>query len=317
MNARNARMLRLFLGMLAGGAAGVALCLLVAALEYLSDKFEGGAGPRFIMGVVYPSLAIIPFLMGLAAALVWKPLKLGVRATVLHSFLCSLLCLAGAAIVFKEGIVCLIIFSPLLYIFLLTGALLGRVWFHVDRTKLNISFVPLLVLLVAGEPFFRSDDVAVVTDEILIHAPPQQVWPHVISFPDIAATPKFWLFRAGLPMPMSTTSAGDFAGADRRCIFSGGAVFKEKVAEIVPYEKLTFDIVESPRDPELIGHLTAQRGQFELRDNRDGTTTLTGRTWYVLHVRPLWYFDWWTRYIFRAVHLRVMENVREMSERRG
>src|ERR1700677_864522 len=296
---------RLLLGMLAGNAVGALLCGSVILLLKHSDD---------AIGIVYPSLFLIPFVMGLVAALVWKPLGLGAGATALHSLSCTLLGLLGAWLVFKEGIVCLVIVSPLLYGFLFTGAFLGRIWFRVDRSKLKAGLLPLLLLLTVGEPFVRVDKTAVATDEILIHAPPQKVWPHVTSFPRIAAPPNFWLFRLALPMPMATTAAGNYVGANRRCIFSGGAVFAEKVAEIVPDEKLTFDIVELPQDPELIGHLTAERGQFELRDNHDGTTTLIGRTWYALHVRPLWYFDWWTRYIFRAVHLRVMENVREMSE---
>ena len=112
----------------------------------------------------------------------------------------------------------------------------------------------------------------------------------------------------------ATTSAGNFVGADRQCIFSGDAVFKEKVIEINPAQVLTFDIIESPPDPELIGHLTPKRGQFLLRDNGDGSTTLIGSTWYTLHVRPLWYFDWWTEQVFRAVHLRVMRHVQQLAE---
>ena len=87
---------------------------------------------------------------------------------------------------------------------------------------------------------------------------------------------------------MTTTVAGDFVNADRRCIFSHDAVFKERVVELVPGENLTFDIVDAPKDPELVGHLTFHRGQFILRDNVDGTTTLVGSTWYTLHVRPIW-----------------------------
>ncbi|MGC3988849.1 MAG: hypothetical protein QM796_04025 [Chthoniobacteraceae bacterium] len=174
--------------------------------------------------------------------------------------------------------------------------------------------MPLLVLMVVGEPLTRQDQTKVVRDEILIQAPPEKVWPHLTAFSDIPVAPHFWLFRLGLPMPMSTTSAGDFVGADRKCIFSGHAVFEEKIAAIEPGKNLTFDIVKQPADPELIGHLTAKRGQFLLQDNHDGTTTLIGSTWYALHVRPLWYFDWWTQYIFRAVHLRVMENVKREAE---
>jgi hypothetical protein len=298
--------------MVVGNASGALLCVLAVLLEK-HVKLDAGSN-QFAM-IAYPTLASIPCMIGFVASYVWKPLQLTVGRTALYSLYCVLLAVAGAFIAFHEGAVCLIIVSPLLYVFVFLGASMGRIWFRVDRNKLNLCMFPPLVLVAVGEPVIRVDQTAVETDEILIHAAPQKVWPHVTSFPKITDEPRFWLFRVGLPMPMATTSKGDFVGADRRCIFNHGAVFREKVAEIVPNEKLTFDIVEPPSDPELIGHLTAERGQFELRDNHDGTTTLIGRTWYALHVRPLWYFDWWTQTIFRAVHLRVMENVREMSEK--
>jgi Polyketide cyclase / dehydrase and lipid transport len=298
---------RLFIGMIAGNVTGGLLCLFATWLA--------GHSGNYVTAIVYPNLVIIPFAIGLVAAWVWKPLNLTIGWCVLHSLWCTLLGFAAAWLILHEGVICLIIISPLIYVFLLAGALVGRVWFRAARHKINLSLLPLFALFVVAELLTRVDNQAVVTDEILIHAPPAIVWPHITSFPDIAAAPKFWLFRLGLPRPMATTCAGNYIGADRRCIFSGGAVFRETVAEITPNESLTFEIVESPPDPELIGHLTPHRGQFELRDNHNGTTTLIGRTWYTLHVRPAWYFDWWTRYIFRAVHLRVMENVRQQSEK--
>jgi hypothetical protein len=179
---------------------------------------------------------------------------------------------------------------------------------------LQVSFLPLLILGILGEPLTRVEKQNVVVDEILIHAPPKKVWPKLTSFPAIPSPPRFWLFRLGLPYPVATTAAGDFVTADRQCIFSHDAVFKERVVELVPEQKLTFDIVEAPKDPELVGHLTPHRGQFMLRANADGTTTLIGSTWYTLHVRPLWYFDLWTQRIFRSVHLRVMEDIRRRAE---
>lgn len=301
------KVLRILLGMVVGNIVGGLLCLLATWIA----RWFGYYGPL----IVYPNLIVIPFVIGLVASWFWKPLKLTIGSYALDSIACTSIGIGCAWLVFREGVICLIIVSPALYVFLFAGALAGRVWFRTDRQNLNLCMAPLLVLLVSGEPLARVQKEAVVTDEILIHAPPAKVWPHITSFPEIKAGSGYWLFRLGLPRPMATTCEGDFVGAERQCIFSGGAVFRETVAEIVPLEKLTFDIVELPPDPELIGYLTPHRGQFELRDNHDGTTTLIGRTWYSLHVRPLWYFDWWTHQIFRAVHLRVMQNVREQSEK--
>lgn len=300
---------RLFLGMLAGTAAGGLACLLTYALSKL------GSDVREIL--IYPSIFLVPFTVGVVAAWVWRPLELRIGQTLLHSLSCTGVGCAAAAAIFHEGVICLVIASPILYLGIVAGALAGRAWFRRNRDRLNLCLAPLLLLAVAGEPKLHGPHAGVVTDEIRIAAPPAKVWPHVLAFPEIREKPGYWLFRMGLPYPMETTNGGNFVGAERACIFSGGAVFKEKVAALEPGKLLTFDIVEAPPDPELLGHLDAHRGQFELRDNGDGTTTLIGRTWYTLHVRPAPYFDWWTHDIFRAVHLRVMRHIQQLAEREG
>lgn len=264
--------------------------------------------------LVIPSLFLVPLLGGLIASYFWRTLQPRIGATILNTFWMTFLALAGSTIAFHEGVICLLIVSPLFYLLVLTGACLGRIWFRTDTTRLRVTLLPCLAVAILAEPMTRIDTKGVVVDELVIHAPAAKVWREVTSFPEIPSAPKFWLFRMGLPYPVATTSAGDFVNADRKCIFSHDAIFTEKIVELVPQEKLTFDILESPPDPELIGHLTPHRGQFVLRSNADGTTTLIGSTWYTLHVRPVWYFDWWTQHIFRAVHLRVMEDVRRRAE---
>ena len=300
---------------IAGMAAGdVAIAVLYWGVGILLSALKSGSGYGVQMLIGWPSFFLVPMFGGLLASYVWRPLRPRVGATLLGALVMTLLGLAGAAVVFKEGVICLIIVSPLFFAMILAGALVGRVWFKVDPSLLRFSILPMVALMAMGEPLTRSEQTGVVTDGLLIHAPPSKVWSALTAFPEIPAKPEFWLFKLGLPYPQSTTTAGDFVGADRRCIFSGGAVFKESIAELVPRKNLTFDIIDIPRDPELMGHLTPTRGQFLLLDNGDGTTRLVGSTWYELHVRPLWYFDWWTQHIFRAVHLRVMEDIRRRAE---
>ncbi len=264
--------------------------------------------------IAIPSLLLIPMTGGVVAAYVWRSLDLSRWAIVLHTLWMPMLAIAGAALFLREGVVCLVIVFPLLWISILAGALIGRVWFDVNRSHLNLCIFPLLVMLTTGELETRTYQREVVVDTMLIHAPPARVWPHVLAFPPITETPGYWLFRIGLPYPVATTNSGNFQGAERRCIFSDGLVIKELVAEYVPLQRLTFDIYEQPTHPEAYGHITLHRGRFDLIDNHDGTTTLVGSSWYTLHVRPLFYFDWWVRDMTHAVHLRVMRHVRELSE---
>jgi hypothetical protein len=292
-------------------AGDLAVLLIYAAGVVVLPRLESLA----VLGI--PSFFLVPAVGGLGASYIWSRMNPTIGATVLNTLWMTLLAMAIAMLAFHEGAICILIVSPLLFISALAGSLVGRVMFKRPGTRLQITVLPLVFAAALTEPLTRVETLNVVTDQIKIQAPPRKVWPQLTAFPEIQSAPSFWLFRLGLPYPTSTISAGDFVGADRECIFSGKAIFKECVAELVPFENLTFDIVESPRDPELLGHLTPRRGQFLLHDNGDGTTTLTGSTWYTLQVRPAWYFDMWTRHIFRAVHLRVMEDICRRAERPG
>lgn len=262
----------------------------------------------------FPSFLLTPIFSGFVASFCWRRLQPSLGGVALGVLGQVMMILVGAAVILKEGIICLLIVAPLFYGASLAGALIGRVIFRKDMTKMRLSFIPLIAVAIVVEPLFRTPENGVVVDEILIKASPARVWPNLTSFPPIQTPPKFWMFKLGLPYPMETTSGGDYVGADRSCIFSDNMVFEEKVCELVTNENLTFDITKLPQHPELIGHITPYRGQFLLRDNKDGTTTLIGSTWYTVQVRPLPYFDWWTAQIFRAVHLRVMEDVKQRSE---
>ena len=299
---------QLLLGVVISNAIG---SLLLFGVVWFVGAYKGH---DFTVLIAWPSFFLIPFLVGLAAAWLWRSLSRTLGWSFLDALWVTLAGLAAAALILREGVVCLVIVSPALYVFILCGILLGRILFRPDYSKLRLTVFPLLALLTLGESLYHSEEQAVVTDRILIHATPAKVWPHVLAFPEIPDRPDYWIFRLGLPYPTTTTNGGNFVDADRQCMFSNAVVIKERVAEFVPNEKLTFHVAEQPTDPEAYGHITLHRGQFVLQDNHDGTTTLIGSSWYTLHVRPRWYFDLWTRDMSRAVHLRVMNHIKRLSE---
>lgn len=299
----------MILGTLVANAIGGAL---LAGIVWLLGAYKTSDVTTL---VVWPSFVLIPLIVGLVAGWFWRRIPRTIGWTTLDALLVAMVALGAAATVMREGVVCLVIVSPALYVFILCGLLLGRVWFRRNDSRVRLTIFPVLALLTLGESLYHSEQQAVVTDRIVIHAPPGKVWPHVLAFPEIPDAPNYWIFRLGLPYPTQTTNGGNFVGADRQCMFSNGIVIKERVAEFVPNEKLTFDVAEQPTDPEAYGHITLHRGRFVLQDNRDGTTTLIGSSWYTLHVRPRWYFDLWTRDMTRAVHLRVMNHIKRLAER--
>lgn len=318
MHPTAAKALRLLAGVVAANLVGAITWLVVIALMYGLASVRGPANAITLPlagGAAIPSLVLVPIGMGFVAAFIWRPIGLGNWSILGLTFLTTALGLGGAYLLFKEGYVCLLIAAPVLFTFIFAGVLMGRRWFARTRSdRMNAFVLPLVFLAMVADARLRGSRDGVVVDEIVIRAAPSAVWKNVVAFPEIATPPRYWLNRVGLPSAVRTTSEGEFVGAKRECVFSNGVAFHERIAELETDRLLTFDIVEQPRDPELLGHIDLHRGQFQLQANADGTTTLIGRSWYTLRVRPLWYFDWWTRDITRHVHLRVMQHIKQLAE---
>jgi len=264
--------------------------------------------------LIFSVFVIVPLLMGIISAWFWVKSAPKSKTLVGYAILNSFLAILLSYIFLGEGILCLLIVSPLICAFVITGTFLGQSMFRKNNQKLNVSIFSLLFAVFIIDSITEHDYVNLVSDEIVIQASPGKIWKNVVAFEKIKQKEDYWLFSIGMPSPMQTTVDGYYKGSGRKCIFSNGYVFDEKIAVYKPGHDLTFDIIGQPQDPEIMGHIDILRGQFLLKDNRDGTTTLTGNSWYRLHVFPVWYYDVWAKSITRNVHLRVMEHIRQLSE---
>lgn len=273
------------------------------------ERFADGPWALFMSEFV-----VIPILMGLISAWCWRKQGLRSRKLTGYSVYNTLIAIALSYLFLGEGVICLIIVSPLLFCFVLVGTQTGNVLFEKNNNTLNISMVMLLAAVFFADAASRHYYVNEVTDKIVINAPVAKVWPYVVAYDRIKEKPAYWLFRIGMPNPVQSTVTAYELGAGRKCIFSNGYTFDEKIVTYDVNHNLTFDITNQPRDPEIMGHIDILRGQFLLRDNGDGTTTVTGNSWYRLYVFPAWYYDIWARSITRNVHIRVMEHIKELCE---
>jgi hypothetical protein len=260
---------------------------------------------------------IIPIVMGIINAYWWKDLGLTTKQKAKYAFYNLLILLSLSFLFMGEGIFCLIIVSPLLLVFLFIGIFIGKIMYENKKNdRLNVSIIGFLFIAFIFDVNSDHHYVRVVSDEVVIQATPDKIWNHVVAFEPIQEKPTFWMFKLGMPKPMQTTVTGYYQGAGRKCIFNDSIIFEETMTVFQPNKDLTFDIVTPPRDPEIIGHIETQRGQFILKDNHDGTTTLIGNSWYKLNVFPAWYYDLWAESIVRNVHLRVMNHIKLLSEKK-
>jgi hypothetical protein len=285
--------------------------VLIGIERLVLTDVQGGAGT-----FIFSEFVVLPVLMGIIGAWFWRDLGLGGWGLFGYSCLNTLLAVGLSAVFLHEGAICLLIVSPLIMVFVAIGAFIGRAMFKKNNGKLNISIVSLLMLIAVVDSLSKHEYQNEVSDTIVIRATPDRIWKNVVAFEPIKQKSDYFLFRIGLPTPMATTVTGYYKGAGRKCIFSNGYTFGERMSTYKPGKDLTFDIVYQPRDPEIMNHLDLLKGQFLLKDNGDGTTTLTGNSWYKLYVFPTWYYDIWTQSIVRNVHIRVMEHIKEFSEKK-
>lgn len=264
--------------------------------------------------LIFSEFVILPLLMGVISAWFWRNLNLKSRSIIWYSILDGFLAILLSYIFLGEGTICLIIVSPLIFVFVITGAFIGKTMFRKNNQTLNVSIISILLVIFTVDSISDHHYRNMVSDEIVIKATPETIWKHVVSFDKIKRSNTYWLFKVGMPSPMQTTVTAYRKGAGRKCIFSNGYVFDEKIVTFDINKDLTFDIIGQPKDPEIMGHINIERGQFLLKDNGNGTTTLVGNSWYSLKVFPIWYYDLWAESITRNVHLRVMEHIKEISE---
>jgi len=266
--------------------------------------------------LTFAEFIIVPLVMGIISAWYWREIDLPSRVVLLNTTVNCFIAILLSAFFFGEGIICLIIVSPLLLTFIWGGMILGKIMFQKNNSNLNVSVFAVLLLVFVADSLSEHHYQNKVSDEMIINAPPDKIWKNVVAFERIKQENKFWLFKVGMPSPVESTVTGYHLGAVRKCIFSNGYVFDEKIVTYDVNRNLTFDVTHQPRDPEIMGHIDILRGQFILTDNGNGTTTLTGNSWYKLYVFPTWYYDIWAKSITRNVHLRVMEHIKELSEAR-
>ncbi|RFZ91806.1 hypothetical protein D0C36_10150 [Mucilaginibacter conchicola] len=264
--------------------------------------------------LIFSEFVIIPLLMGIISAWYWRNMDLSGYQLAGNALRNTFLGCVVSSVFMQEGVICLIIVSPLLFTFIWIGEGIGRAMFKRNDQKLNTSIIVLLLGIFVFDSLSKHHYENMVADTMVIKAPPAKVWQYVVAYKRIEAKPNYWLFRIGMPSPVQSTASGYHLGANRKCIFSNGYVFDEKISTYDENRNLTFDITHQPRDPEIMGHIDILRGQFLLKDNGDGTTTLTGNSWYRLYVFPTWYYDLWASSITRNVHLRVMDHIKQLSE---
>jgi len=244
----------------------------------------------------------------------------------------GLACLSLVAFA-REGAICIVMALPLTLPLAILGALVG---YAVQRGRRGGAVMPPALCSVALVlPGIMGVEAAVdpqpsvrpVTTSVVVDAPPEVVWRHVVAFPRLPA-PREAVFRAGIAYPIGARIEGRGVGAIRRCRFSTGD-FVEPITVWDAPNRLAFSVARQPppmkelspygdvHPPHLDGFLRSRRGEFALQRLPGGRTRLTGTTWYENRMWPETYWRGWSDALIHRIHLRVLRHVRALSERDG
>jgi hypothetical protein len=301
-----------------GMVAGTALTLFAVAVGALGF---GGYG----FGMFFVS----PFLIGAVTAYVANRAEdIGTRRT--SHIVAGATALGGISLVLTalEGMVCIVMASPLAIGVALLGGLFGRAIALRRQRPANqaLSVFVFLPVVYALELLLPSAIDFDSLQTVNVDAPPEAVWKSLLRM-DMTDEPLTLPFRLGLAYPMRGEVIGEGVGALRRGEFSTGIAI-ERVTEWVPTRKLAFVVeidVPSMRElspypnmhtPHLFGYFRTGITSFELVPQPDGRTQIIERTSHQLKLDPVLYWLPMARWIVDANNARVLAHIKRQAEQR-
>lgn len=273
----------------------------------------------------------LPFGMGAVAALLFSCHNDVTTTGCVFMAISSVVCAEILLLLFAwEGGICLVMAFPLLAGCAALGAIVGRTIRAATSASSDTALMLIVLLLLA--PMLMGVEYSVanpaptfaVGSQVTIRATPEEVWNHVVSFPQLDE-PTEWLFQTGVAYPTSATITGEGVGAVRRCRFSTGD-FVEPITVWNAPHLLRFSVTENPppmrewslhsdvHPPHLDGFMISKQGQFLLDRDHEGNTVLQGTTWYSHNMAPATYWRLWSDYFIHTIHLRVLKHIEDLVE---
>jgi len=275
----------------------------------------------------------LPFAMGLVSVLIYAgPKKRSLSSCLVVSILPILFCGLCLFVAAAEGAICLIMAAPIGLVLALFGGVVGYI--IVGNRAASISPAAMMLVLVSV-PFTmgmekRADEappLLSVTSSVVIDAPPEVVWPNVVSFSPIPPQ-RDWILHTGVAYPTQARIVGTGVGAVRHCIFTTGE-FIEPIEVWDQPHRLRFSVAYQPepmeelspyphlKTPHLHGYLQSHEGELRLTALPGGKTLLEGTTWYTDRIWPSQYWQLWSDLMIHHIHLRVLNHIKNLSEGRA
>ena len=237
---------------------------------------------------------------------------------------------AGSVWFLREGIICLIMLSPIWLISGWAGAfILRRVRGKpVDTGVFRSSFLllPLLAGLAENSLTFAPQDFT-VTRHVEVDATPQDIWPYIVSNPHIAPSEGRWTVSqniVGLPRPSATVMNGTGKGAIRTAYWGDHVHFDEIITGWQPGHRMAWDFrftntsLQDYTDRHISPDgpiLKVASGEYRFERLASGKTRVTLSTRYTAKTHVNLYAALWGELFLGDVQNNILTVVKDRAEK--
>lgn len=285
-------------------------------------------GVKFIESYGIAIFLVLPIFIGTLTTILFRkkrPEIYSLGNALFSGFLNTIIISLSILLVGIEGLICIVMASPILLLFVFIGTWLAHIFF--SKFSNSNAVIILFSVLILGLSFTEKDkkpSLSEVTTSIIIHAPIEKVWENVVTFPQLDE-PTEILFKAGIAYPINATIEGEGVGAIRYCNFTTGS-FVEPITTWNAPTHLAFDVLEQPIPMKEISYwnfdaahlhdyFQSKNGEFRLKKIDQSTTELTGTTWYTHKIYPEVYWRLWSNEIIHQIHYRVLNHIKKEAEK--
>jgi hypothetical protein len=242
----------------------------------------------YLTGDHYEKLVSVSFLLSvpslLGALLAYSanyryPVPFGKLALALAVFMAG--CIGISAVALREGVICIIMASPLLFGGMLIGAALMHVlcrWlWKPHKAVYSIALLPLLWM---AAPEQRSDYFGVAQQSTVINATPAQIWQQLNRAEQIKPheVQDAWAYKIGVPYPVSGVTVQTAEGLVRHSTWQKGIHFDEIIQDWQPNRLVRWTYrfgADSVPKGALDDHVTIGGQHFDLLDTAYRLTSIS------------------------------------------
>lgn len=230
--------------------------------------------------------------------------------------------------ILREGIICIIIASPILWLMVFSGALVmhwvcNKVW----KSK-ALHSMALCAMLVLGVPFPEQDQTYQKSESIIIHSSPERIWQAINHIEDVSEQQFYQssilLPFLGIPAPKSAVTVWENGQWVRKCQWHKGIYFDEPIISQIPNQQLRWQFNfydDSVPKGTLDDHVTINGkhfkllwGQYDIEKIDDTSSKLTFTIHYRITTNLNFYAGLWGEWVMNEFNRDILNLYKQRLE---